>query len=50
MVEKPLDEYLDPNVLDRSPFYKFKGQLVSYYRATKQYHESLVNGLEERNA
>lgn len=45
MVEKPLDEYMDPNILDRSPFYKFKGQLVSFYMATQKYHESLVKGL-----
>jgi len=34
MVEKPLDCFLDPNIVDRSPFYQFKAQLVSYYRAT----------------
>lgn len=47
MIEKPLDEYLDPNILDRSPFFQFKSQLVSYYQATKVYHESLIKGCED---
>jgi len=47
MIEKPMDRYLDPNILDRSPFYKFKGELTAQYTATKKHHESLVKGLEE---
>ena len=46
MVEKPLDPYLDPNIIDRSPFYKFKGSLVSYYEATKKYYKALIECIE----
>jgi hypothetical protein len=31
LIEKPLDPYLDPNVVDRSSFYKFKGELINYF-------------------
>jgi ariadne-1 len=47
MVETPLDAYLDPNIIDRSPFYKFKGTLVSYFEATKKYYKSLVKFIQE---
>jgi hypothetical protein len=46
MVEKPLDPYLDPNIVDRTPFFKFKGELISFYEATKKYYESLIVGVE----
>ena len=46
MVEKPLDPYLDPNIIDRSPFFKFKGELINFYEATKRYYESLIEGVE----
>lgn len=42
MVEQPLDPYLDPAQVDRSPFYKFKGTLISIMEATRKYYESLV--------
>ena len=47
MVETNLDCYLDPNITDRTPFYKFKGKLVSFSEATTQYYTNLVGGLEE---
>jgi ACT domain-containing protein len=47
MVEKPLDPYLDPNIVDRSPFYKFRGTMISFYEATKKYYSSLITGIEE---
>ena len=47
MVEMPLYVYLDPNIIDRSPFYKFKSQLVSYYEATKKYYHALITGIEQ---
>lgn len=47
MVEMPLDVYLDPNIIDRSPLYKFKSQLVSYYEATKKYYRALITGIEQ---
>lgn len=47
MVETPLDKFLDPNIIDRSPFYKFKSQLVSYFEATKKYYVALIAGIEQ---
>lgn len=47
MVETPLDVFLDPNIVDRSPFYKFKSQLVSYFEATKKYYVALIAGIEQ---
>ncbi len=35
LVEKPLDPYLDTYIIDRSPFYMFKSQLVNFYQVTK---------------
>jgi hypothetical protein len=46
MVEKPLDVFLDPNILDRSPFYQFKGKLISFFEATKKYYKALIEGTE----
>lgn len=46
MVEQPLDAFLDPHITDRSPFYKFKGQLVSFFEATKKYYIALIQGIE----
>jgi hypothetical protein len=46
MVEKPLDPYLDEHVLDRSPFFVFKSQLISFFEATKKYYKALVEGTE----
>jgi len=42
MVEKPLDAYLDPNIADKSPFYRFKGDLVSFYTATTKFYSGMV--------
>lgn len=47
LVEKPLDEFLDPEVIDRSPFYKFRSELISITDATRRYYISLIEGLEE---
>lgn len=38
MVETPLDKFLDPNIVERSPFYNFKDELVSYFSTIKKYH------------
>jgi hypothetical protein len=36
LIEKPLDPFLDPNIVDRSTFYKFKGELINYFQVTKK--------------
>lgn len=47
MVERNLDEFLDPNIVDRSPFYNFKAKLVSHFEATKTFMNNIIKGLEE---
>ena len=48
MVERNLDEFLDPFITDRSPFYNFKAKLVSHFEATKTFMNNIVQGLEEK--
>jgi hypothetical protein len=48
MVERNLDEFLDPNITDRSPFYQFKAKLVSHFEATKTFMNNIVKGLDEK--
>lgn len=47
LIEKPLDPYLDSNVVDRKPFYNFKSDLVNYFQVTKKFYENLLEGLEK---
>ena len=47
MVEKNLDEFLDPNITDRSPFYQFKAKLVSHFGATKTFMNNILKGIDE---
>jgi len=47
LVEKDLDQYMDPNITDRGPFYHYRGQLTGYYEATKTFFTNLVKGLDE---
>lgn len=46
MVETPLDKFLDPNIVERSPFYNFKDELVSYFQTIKKYHTNIVTAIE----
>lgn len=46
MVEKPLDAYIDPNIVDKSPFYRFKSDLVSFYTATTKFYQGMVKDYE----
>ena len=48
MVERNLDEFLDPNIADRTPFYQFKAKLVSYFEATKTFMNNIIEGLDEK--
>ena len=47
LVEKDLDQFMDPNILDRTPFYHFRSQLTSFSESTKRFYKSLIEGLEE---
>lgn len=37
-IEKPLDPFLDPNIIDRSDFYKFKSNLLNMTKITTNYY------------
>ena len=50
LVEKDLDQFMDPNITDRNPFYLYRGQLTSFYESTKRFYKNLVQGLEESDA
>ena len=47
LIEKPLDPYLDSNVVERSGFYNFRGDLINYYQVTKKFYENLLEGIEK---
>ena len=46
LCEKPLDPFLDPNNLDRSPFYVFRSDFINKVEMTKKFFTSLSEGLE----
>jgi ariadne-1 len=31
LIEKPLDPFLDPNIVERTAFYNYKSDLINYY-------------------
>lgn len=35
LIEKPLDPFLDPSVVVRTPFYQFRDELINYFNSTK---------------
>lgn len=49
MIERNLDEFLDPNITDKSPFFKFKSELVSYSEATKKFMSNIIQEIELKN-
>ena len=49
MIERNLDEFLDPNITDKSPFFKFKSELVSYGEATKKFMSNIIREIELKN-
>lgn len=46
-IEKPLDPFLNPDITDRSPFFKFKSSLVGLSNATKSNYESFIRSIEK---
>lgn len=44
LIEEPLDRYLTDS-LDRSPFYRFKSELISIVEATRKFYTGLVDHL-----
>lgn len=49
MIERNLDEFIDPHITDRSPFQRYKSQLVSYFEATKNFMLNIIKGIEEKS-
>lgn len=46
LVEKPLDEFLNPDVTDKSAFYHYKSELTNYSQVTKEFFDRLIVGIE----
>ena len=46
LIEKPLDPFLDPNIVDKKHFYNYRSDLINYYAVTKKFYENLLEGLE----
>ena len=46
LAEKKLDEFLDPENLDRSPFYHYKSNLTNYTQVTKRFLANLLDGID----
>ena len=42
LVERDLDQYMDPNIIDRAPFYQYRGELTSFFEATARFCSNLV--------
>ena len=47
-IEKPLDPFLDPNIIDRSPFNRYKALLVNLSNVTRTNYKTLVDSLEQQ--
>lgn len=47
LVESDLDKFMDPNIVERTQFYKFRSELTSFFDATRTYYTNLVNGVRE---
>ena len=48
-VERNLDEFLDPNIVDRAPFYKYRDAMKTLASSTKQFYNNMLEGIEELN-
>jgi hypothetical protein len=46
-VERNLDEFLDPNMLDRAPFYKYRDAMKTLSTSTNQFYHNMLEGIEE---
>ena len=47
-IEKPLDPFLDPNMTDRSDFFKFKSSLLNMTKITSSYYQKMTENLENQ--
>lgn len=46
-LEKPLDPFLDPNIPDRTPFFKYKSTLINLSNVTSGNYKTLIDSIEE---
>ncbi len=46
LTEKPLDPFLDPNIIERTPFYRFRDELINYFNSTRQFYTNLLEGVD----
>ena len=46
-VERNLDEFLDPNILDKAPFYLYRDAMKTLASSTKQFYSNMIEGIEE---
>jgi ariadne-1 len=49
LLEKDLSVYSKENILDDSPFFNYKSELVNYFEITKNFCEEVKSGLAEGN-
>jgi len=45
-IEKPLDPFMDPNIPDRSPFYKFKANVVNLSNVTSGNYKMIIESID----
>jgi hypothetical protein len=46
MIEAPMDPYVDPENLDRAPFFHFKGEIKTISSAIANYYKGLVGSIK----
>lgn len=44
LLENNMDEFVNPEIVDLSPFYKYKGSLATYYDVTKKFYKNFCDG------
>ena len=47
-IEKPLDPFLDPNIPDRTPFFKYKERLINLSSVTSGNYKTLIEAIESQ--
>jgi len=47
MIEKPLDEFLDEDCLEKKFFYELRSKMISHTNSTKTYYTNILSGIEK---
>ena len=47
LTEQQFDEFLDPNILDKSPFYQYRNELKNMTGTTQRFYKGMLEGIEE---